>query len=104
MARAKQETPKETKLDSDVSTPSTTAPGDGPADTTDPTERAVSIPVRPGPEAIKVGTVNAVVPVEPVTPPTPTGDDVVIEQVATGPAGEHVRVRQNVTTGETELA
>ena len=57
-------TPKETTLDEDVTTPSTTAPGDGPADTTDPKETAHSVPARPGAEAIKVGTVNAVVPGE----------------------------------------
>jgi len=60
----KQKTEEVTSLDTDVTKPSVTAPGDGPADTTDPTEIAGSVPASPGKEALKAGTVNTVVPVE----------------------------------------
>ena len=49
---AKKTNPEKTTLDEDTTKPSTTAPGDGPADTTDPNERASSITPQPGPEAI----------------------------------------------------
>ena len=42
MAASKSSTPEETRLDEHLDKPSTTAPGDGPADTTDPDERATS--------------------------------------------------------------
>jgi hypothetical protein len=96
--------PKETKLDSDVTTPSTTAPGDGPADTTDPTEQAVSVTPQPGPEAVKVGTVNAVKPVEQTEPAKADSSKHRIETYeATKPDGTVVKVKHNIDTGETEL-
>jgi hypothetical protein len=62
---ARSTPPKETRLDEDVTQPSTTAPGDGPADTTYPSERASSV----GGDkkaAAEDGhlTVNTVVPVD----------------------------------------
>lgn len=102
MARASQ--PKETKLDADVTTPSTTAPGDGPADTTDPTETAHSVPPRPDEEAIKVGTVNAVLP-GPKVEEVRTGDGKgrVERYEATKPDGTTVTVEHNIDTGATKL-
>lgn len=57
--------PEETRLDHDVATPSTTAPGDGPADTTDPTEEASTVGGDKA-AAAEAGhlTVNAVLPVD----------------------------------------
>lgn len=103
MARASQ--PKDTTLDSDVTKPSVTAPGDGPADTTDPTETAHSVPPRPDAEAVKVGTVNAVVPgpkVEEVA--APSGEHRVETYKATKPDGTEVTVKHNLDTGETSIS
>ena len=101
-------TPKETKLDKDTTKPSTTAPGDGPADTTDPNERASSVTPRPGEEALKVGTVNAVQPIpEGVTPgaATPDKKDQRVEKYkATKPDGTEVTVTLNLDTGETSVS
>jgi len=96
---------KETTLDEDVTTPSTTAPGDGPADTTDPTETAHSVPPRPGPEAIKVGTVNAVLPgpkVDEIV--ADAGEHRVEKYKATKPDGTEVTVTHNLETGETSVS
>lgn len=94
---------EKTTLDSDVTKPSVTAPGDGPSDTTDPTERAVSVTPRPGEEAIKVGTVNAVVPAPEQAEPRRAGKDRVEEYEATRPDGSTVTVRHNIDTGESEV-
>jgi hypothetical protein len=93
-----------TTLDSDVTKPSVTAPGDGPADTTDPTERASSAPVNPGPEARKVGTVNAVVPVEQPARATSSGKDRIEKYEATRPDGSTVTVTHNIDTGESKVS
>jgi hypothetical protein len=98
---------KQTRLDKDTTKPSVTQPGDGPADTTDPTERASSAPVRPGEEALKVGTVNAVQPM-----PDTASDDTrsskknqrVEKYQATKPDGTEVTVTHNIDTGETSVA
>lgn len=100
-------TPKETKLDKDTTKPSTTAPGDGPADTTDPTERASSVTPQPGDEALKVGTVNAVQPVPDDAPAssTPSKKDQRVEKYkATKPDGTEVTVTHNLDTGETSIS
>lgn len=98
-------TPKKTRLDSDNTKPSTTAPGDGPADTTDPTERASSVTPQPGPEALKVGTVNAVQPVpQEDAPKRDSKSDRVEEYKATRPDGTEVTVKHNLDTGETTVS
>lgn len=100
-------TPKETRLDKDTTKPSTTAPGDGPADTTDPTERASTVTPQPGPESLKVGTVNAVQPVRKDTPDesAPAKKDQRIEKYkATRPDGTEVTVTHNIDTGETSVS
>lgn len=102
MATAKDE--GKTTLDSDVTKPSVTAPGDGPADTTDANEVAHSAPPQPGEEAIKVGTVNAVVPGTPIDerPVAPGRKKHRVEEYdVTAPDGATVRVRHNIDTGET---
>lgn len=96
---------KKTTLDSDVTKPSVTEPGDGPADTTDPTERATSIiPSELSDEAIKAGTVNAVKPI-PRTEETrrESGKDRIEKYEAVRPNGEKVTVTHNLDTGETSV-
>lgn len=97
--------PKQTKLDKDNTKPSTTAPGDGPADTTDPSERASSVTPRPGDEAIKVGTVNAVQPVpQEDVPARDSKKDRIETYKATRPDGTEVTVKHNLDTGETSVS
>lgn len=98
-----------TTLDDDVTKPSVTAPGDGPADTTDPSEGATSVTPTPGDEAKAAGTVNAVQPVK-ATAKKSTGrrtkkddDERVEEYQATKPNGDVVTVRRNIETGASEI-
>lgn len=82
------ELPEETRLDTDVHAPATNAPGDAPADTTDPTERASTIvPQAPSAEALRAGTILGAIPVP---------DDAVGQSVAgvTGPDGGEIRVEE----------
>jgi hypothetical protein len=101
MATRKSE--EKTTLDSDVTKPSVTAPGDGPADTTDPTERATSVTPNPGEEALIVGTVNAVKPLPKVEEPAREGEDRVETYTAVRPDGTEVTVRHNLDTGESTV-
>ncbi|OZC80557.1 hypothetical protein CH274_15415 [Rhodococcus sp. 06-418-5] len=90
-----------TTLDSDFTKPSVTAPGDGPADTTDPLERAQSVTPIPGAEALAVGTVNAVVPAQfPTKPQRDESKDRFEQFESTAPNGSKVWVRRNLETGE----
>jgi hypothetical protein len=94
----------ETRLDSDITKPSTTAPGDGPADTTDPTEHASSRRPQPGEAALAAGTVNAVVSIPaPVQPTRDTSKDRFEEYDTTAPDGSTVRMRHNLDSGRTEV-
>lgn len=99
------ENPSTTTLDDDVTRPSTTAPGDGPADTTDPTERATSVTPRPGPEALQAGTVNAVQPLPKAAAPKRSAKAKERTERYTGvrPDGTEVTVERNIDTGETKL-
>jgi hypothetical protein len=97
----RKSTEEKTTLDSDVTKPSVTAPGDGPADTTDPTERASSVTPSPDAEALKVGTVNAVVPLPPVEEEAPSGEPRIETYEAVKPDGSKVTVTHNIDTGET---
>lgn len=103
---ATRKNPSETRLDKDVTSPSTTAPGDGPADTTDPTETAHSVTPRPDAEALKVGTVNAVLPGEKIEPAAgvPEKDQRVEKYKAVRPDGTEVTVTHNIDTGETSVS
>lgn len=94
-------TEETTTLDSDVTKPSVTAPGDGPADTTDPTEIAVSVTPHPGVEALKVGTVNAVKPVPKASTKRDGSNDRIEKYTAIKPDGSKVTVTRNIDTGET---
>ena len=108
MAAAKKATekaPHATTLDEVNGDPSVTAPGDGPADTTDPSESGSTIvaPV-PSEEAIKVGTVNAIQPTgdRPAGNPEPASSDKarVEKYKATKPDGSEVTGEHNLDTGE----
>ena len=99
-------TPKQTRLDKDITKPATCAPGDAPADTTDPTERASTV-VPDFKAAAEAGhlTVNAVIPVEPVPDaPDHKGKDRVEKYKATKPDGDEVTVTHNLDTGETSVS
>lgn len=96
---------RKTTLDKDTTTPSTTQPGDGPADTTDPSERASSVTPQPGPEALKVGTVNAVQPVpQDEKPARDSKKDRIEKYEAVKPDGTKVTVTHNIDTGETSVS
>jgi hypothetical protein len=96
-------TPASTTLDKSVEKPSVTAPGDGPADTTDPTERATSVTPNPDETAIAAGTVNAVKPI-----PKPEAKKSTVKArtetyKAPKPDGTVVTVVRNIETGETTV-
>jgi len=93
----------ETKLDDNVSEPSTVQPGDAPADTTDPTEQASTVTPTPSAEALKQGTVNGVLPIPKVSKPKSTSKDRFEEYDAEKPNGEVVRIKRNIETGATEI-
>lgn len=96
-------TEEKTTLDSDVTKPSVTAPGDGPADTTDPNERASTVSPRPGAEALAVGTVNGVVALPPVEDVAPEGEHRIETYEATKPDGTKVTIEHNIDTGESKV-
>lgn len=88
--------PEVTRLDTDVHAPATTAPGDAPADTTDPNERASTIaPQLPSDEALAAGTILGAIPLPAVTvAQTGDGEAVRIEEYdEVTPTGEAVRIR-----------
>lgn len=92
-----------TRLDTDITKPSITAPGDGPYDTTDPTERASTVTPRPGAQAIATGTVNAVLPIPApqAEPPRRRRKEDVEEYEVTKPDGTRATVQHDLVTGET---
>lgn len=96
--------PKTTRLSSDLTKPQPTAPGDAPADTYDPKERATS--ARPDKAAAAADgnlTVNAVVKAGDIPDNTPTGTRT--ETYTTYlPDGTPVEVTHNYDTGETTVA
>lgn len=96
----------QTRAETQVTEPSTTAPGDGPADTTDPKEIVSSVTPQPGEKALKVGTVNAAVKVgDAPEAAAPAKKDQRIEKYkATRPDGTEVTVTHNLDTGETSVS
>ena len=94
-----------TTLDSHVDAPSITAPGDGPADTMDPTERATSVLADKGAAALAGHlTVNSVLPLPPIdATKTFEGEGRIEEYPMTKPNGEVVTVVHNIDTGETRI-
>lgn len=107
-ARRAAESTERTTLDSHLDAPSVTVPGDGPADTTDPLERASSATPDKGAAALAGHqTVNAVValPERDVVPGTPArGEDRVEKYDVVGPDGRTVSVTHNLETGETSTS
>lgn len=96
-----------TRTDKTTTKPSTVAPGDAPHDTTDPAERVSSVPVHPDAEAVRAGTVNAVL----LNPnlPSPRGveaaeDDRLESYDAVRPDGTKVTVTRNLETGESTVS
>lgn len=98
---------KKTTLDADLDKPQVTEPGDAPADTTDPTERASSATPDKGAAAqAGHGTVNAVVPVDSATAEAPRRSrkkDRVETYEAVKPDGTTVTVEHNIDTGESRI-
>lgn len=105
-AKKKTEDVEETRLDSHVDAPSTVAPGDAPADTTDPAERASTVqPDKAAAAAAGHGTVNAVVKVGEDKPAERDGGNDRIEKYpAVRPDGTEVTVTHNIDTGETSVS
>lgn len=104
MAATKNTQPEETRLNEDLDKPSTTAPGDGPADTTDPDERATSATPDKGAAAqAGHGTVNAVVPVPQKAAAKRQGKDRTETYPATRPDGTEVTITRNIETGESSV-
>lgn len=112
-----------TRLDEDVTVPSVTAPGDGPADTTDPTERASTVGGDKAAAALAGHlTVNAAVPLQtddrgqlrgvaisyPGDAEVDSNGNPIGARIETYPAtrpnGETVTVRHNLDTGVTEYS
>lgn len=94
-----------TKLDSHLDKPSVTQPGDGPADTTDPAERASSANPDKGAAAkAGYGTVNAVVKIGREEPAAGSGKPRSETYQATAPDGRTVKVTRNVETGESKTS
>ena len=104
---AARKNPDKTRLDSHVDAPSTTAPGDGPADTTDPNELASTVDHPDKAAAAKAGhgTVNAVVKIGDLSEQERDGKNDRIETYkATAPDGSEVTVKHNLETGETSVS
>lgn len=101
---ARTPAPKTTRLSNVVTAPQPTDPGDAPADTYDPKERASSArPDKAAAAAAGHQTVNAVVKSGTVPDNTPTG--IRSETyTATGPDGATVWVTHNYDTGETTVS
>ncbi|MGV4890408.1 hypothetical protein ACSR0Z_28090 [Streptomyces viridosporus] len=100
----RKSTPEETRLDEDVDKPSTTAPGDGPADTTDVEERATSAtPDKAAAAKAGHGTVNAVVPLPKRAATKRQGKDRTETYTAVRPDGSEVTVERNIETGESSV-
>lgn len=97
---------KKTTLDSHLDAPQVTQPGDAPADTTDPTERASSAtPDKAAAAKAGYGTVNAVVKVGDTSAPArDTKNDRTEKYQATRPDGTVVTVTRNIETGERSVS
>lgn len=106
MATTKSTPPKTTRLSSDVTKPQPTAPGDAPADTYDPKERASSV-ASDKETAAKDGyqTVNAVIPVDPIPDPEPPDGGGRTETYTAYDSQQNpVSVEHNLDTGETTVS
>lgn len=95
---------KTTTLDDDVTKPSVTEPGDGPADTTDPDEVATSVTSDPSDEAVKAGTVNAVRKTGTRKKSAKSKDEPRVEKYTqVRPDGKLAHIERNIETGESTI-
>lgn len=92
-----------TTLDDDVTAPSVTEPGDGPADTTDPDEIATSVTPDPGDEAVKTGTVNAVKKAGTRSKSKASGKPRIEKYTQVRPDGQVAHIERNIETGESTV-
>lgn len=93
--------PKTTRLSDVVTAPQPTAPGDAPADTYDPLERASSAtPNKAAAAEAGYQTVNAVIKTGDIPVVTPSGERTEVFTTI-GPDGEPVTIVQNYDTGVT---
>src|SRR4051794_903417 len=109
------ETKARTTLDDDITMPSKVEPGDGPYDTTDPTEIATSVsPDKAAAARAGFGVVNAVLPLETVPGNVRPDDRAKVNGTdgggdggrsetydVVGPDGKLVTVTHDLETGET---
>ena len=94
----------DTRLSEDIDKPQPTAPGDAPADTMDPKERAISVRAdKAAAAAAGYQTVNAVVPGEPIVEAVLAGERTETYD-AHLPDGTTVSVEHNYDTGVTSVA
>lgn len=101
---ARTPAPKTTRLSSDLTKPQPTDPGDAPADTYDPKERATSArPDKAAAAAAGHQVVNAVVKSGTVPDTTPTGTRSET-YTSYAPDGSEVTVTHNYDTGVTSAA
>lgn len=95
-----------TRLDDNVSEPSTTQAGDAPYDTKDPTENASTVTPVPSADALRVGTVNGAVPIPPVEAAEQDPADIRVDEYdRVLPDGSTVRIRHTLDgpdAGKTE--
>jgi len=104
---AARKNPEKTRLDDSVSEPSTVAPGDAPADTTDPNEMASTVePDKAAAAAAGHLTVNSVVKVGDASAPAArdSKSDRIETYTAVRPDGSEVTVKHNLETGETSVS
>ena len=100
---------RQTRLNKTTDEPSFVAPGDGPHDTTDPSEQATSVTADKAAAAkAGFGVVNAVVPLPEGNVVAARsrgvqadGDERVETYEVAGPDGKPVKVMHNIETGET---
>jgi hypothetical protein len=103
---AARKNPEKTRLDDSVSEPSTVAPGDAPADTTDPAEMASAVtPDKAAAAAAGHLTVNSVVKIADVpAAERDSKNDRTETYTAVRPDGSEVTVKHNLETGETSVS
>ncbi|ATE56149.1 MULTISPECIES: hypothetical protein [Actinosynnema] len=99
---AARKTSNQTTLDSHLDRPSVTATGDGPADTTDPAEVAVSaVPDKAAAALAGHGMVNAVIPVGRTDAQAPSAPSRIETYQRVRPDGQRVTVTHDLTAGTT---
>lgn len=97
--------PKTTRLSNDLTKPQPTDPGDAPADTWDPKERAHSATPDKGAAAAEGHrTVNAVIPGDPIPTPAPVASPRTETYTAYDSQGNPVEIEHDIDNGTTEVS